>query len=72
MDIGRQTIKLNCPTCKRQFSVSLRQVANEETVKCICGQQTQLKDNNHSGRRAIGDINQAFKDIERTFKNIGR
>jgi hypothetical protein len=50
----------------------LKQVANEETVKCTCGQGIQLKDNNHSSRKAIQDINKSFKDLENTFKNLGR
>lgn len=72
IDISTQTVNLNCSNCKRSITVSLKQVANEETVKCTCGQEIQLKDNNHSSRKAIDDINKSFKDLENAFKKLGR
>jgi len=44
MDISNQTVELNCPECKREITVTLKQVANEATIKCNCGQEIQLKD----------------------------
>jgi len=72
IDISKQTVNLNCPNCKRSITVSLKQVADEATVKCTCGQGIQLKDNNHSNRKAIHDINKSFKDLENTFKKLGK
>lgn len=72
IDISKQTVKLDCPNCKRTITVSLKQVADEETVKCNCGQGIKLSDSNHSNRKAITDINKAFNDLENTFKKIGR
>lgn len=72
IDISKQTVKLNCPKCKKEISVSLKQVANEESVKCACGHGIQLKDNNGTNRKAINDINRSFKDLEKTIKNMGK
>jgi hypothetical protein len=72
IDISKQTVNLKCPNCKRSITASLNQVADEETVKCTCGQEIQLIDNNHSSRAVIHDINKSFKDLENTLKKIGR
>ncbi|MCC6721484.1 MAG: hypothetical protein IT243_04725 [Bacteroidia bacterium] len=72
IDISKQTVKLNCPNCKRSHTVSLKQVADERTINCTCGQGIKLKDNNHSSRKAIHDINKSFKDLENAFKKLGR
>ena len=34
IDISKQKININCPDCNRSFSISIRQVSNEELVKC--------------------------------------
>ena len=44
IDISKQTVKLDCPECKRPITVSLKQVADEVTVKCNCGQGIKLTD----------------------------
>ena len=44
IDISKQTVKLDCPECKRGITVSLKQVADEATVKCFCGQSIKLND----------------------------
>lgn len=72
VDIGKQTVAMNCPQCKRITNVSIQQVADEALVKCICGQRIQLKDSGGSNRKAINDINKSFKDLDRTFRNLGR
>lgn len=72
IDISKQTVKINCPECKRSITVSLKQVADQVTVKCICGQGIQLKDSNGTNRKAIQDINNSFKNLENAFKKFGR
>lgn len=72
IDISKQTVKVNCPECKRAVTVSLKQVADEVLVKCTCGQGVQLKDSNGTNRKAIHDINKSFENLERTFKKLGQ
>jgi len=71
IDISKQKVSINCPECKRSNTVSLKQVADEVTVKCNCGQGIKLSDNNGSVKKSIRDINKSFKDLENTFKNLG-
>ena len=52
--------------------MSLKQVADEVTVECNCGQGIKLTDNNGSAKKSIRDLNKSFKDLENTFKNFGR
>lgn len=72
IDISREKININCPECKRSITVSLKQVADQVSIKCTCGQGIQLKDSNGTNRKAIQDINKSFRDLENTIKNFGR
>ena len=54
------------------YSVTIKQVADEVLVKCSCGQGIQLQDSNGTNKKAIKDINKSFKDLENTFKKLGR
>ena len=72
IDISKQTVSINCPECKRSITISLKQVADEVTVKCNCGQGIKLTDNNGSAKKSIRDLNKSFNDLENTFKNFGR
>ncbi|MBL7885072.1 MAG: hypothetical protein JNL69_13445 [Bacteroidia bacterium] len=72
IDISKQSVKLDCPECKRSMSVTIKQVADEALIKCNCGQEIQLKDSNGTNKKAIRDINKSFKDLENTFKKLGR
>lgn len=72
VDISKQKVSINCPECKRAITVSMKQVADEVTLKCSCGQGIKLTDSNGSAKKAIRDINKSFKDLENTFKKLGR
>jgi len=72
IDLGRQTLELDCPSCKRRFNVSLSQIANQALIKCNCGQEIQLKDNNGKNKKVINDVNKSLKDMENAFKKLGR
>lgn len=72
IDISKQTVKVDCPECKRSITVSIKQIADEVLVKCTCGQGVQLRDSNGTNKKAIRDINKSFKDLENTLKNFGR
>jgi len=68
IDISKQSVNVNCPECKGSIKVSLKQVADEVLVKCICGQSIQLKDSNGSSRKAIYDINKSLKDLKKMIR----
>lgn len=72
IDISKQAVKINCPECKSQITVALKQVADEIVVRCSCRKEIQLRDNNSSAKKAIRDINGTFKDLENTIKKIGK
>lgn len=72
IDISKQTVKLDCPECKRANTVTLKQVADEATIKCSCGQSIKLTDSNGSAKKSIRGINKSFDDLERTFKKLGK
>ena len=72
IDISKQTVKLDCPECKKPITVSLKQVADEVLIRCNCGQEIQLQDSNGTNKKAIRNINKSFKDLERTFKKLGK
>lgn len=72
LDISKQTVKIDCPECKRTITVSIKQISDEALVKCNCGQGIQLKDSKGTNKKAISDINKSFKDLENTFKKFGK
>jgi len=72
IDISKRDVKIDCPNCKRSISVTFKEVADEISIKCICGQGIQLKDSDGSCRKAIHDINKSFKGLENTLKKLGR
>ena len=72
MDISKQKVSVSCPECNQSIKVSIKQIYDEQLVKCHCGQGIQLKDSKGSNKKVVRDINKAFKDLERTFKGFGR
>ena len=72
IDISKQTVGLKCPACKRAITVTLKQVADEDEIKCTCGQKVQLQDSNGTNQRAIQKINKSLTDLNNTFKKFGR
>ena len=72
IDISKQTVKVECPKCKRSISVTLKKISNEDIIKCICGQKIQLKDRNGTNKKAIKEMNKSFKDLEKTLKSFGK
>jgi len=72
IDISKHKTDINCPQCKRSISISMKQIADEISISCTCGQKIQLKDSNGSAEKSIRDINKSFKELENTFKGLGR
>jgi hypothetical protein len=72
MDISKESVKIECPDCKKSISVTLNQVAQEVMVNCICGQEIQLKDSKGTSKKAIEDVNKSLKDLEKAIKKLGK
>ena len=72
IDISKQSVKIDCPECKRSISVTIKQVADEVLVKCSCGQVIQLQDSTGTNKKAIRDINKSFKSLGNTLKKFGK
>ena len=72
IDIGKQTIEIDCPCCNCKVKATFKQAADEVKVTCTCGQVIQLEDNNGTCKKAIRDVNKSFKDLEKTFKSLGK
>lgn len=69
---SKQSVKIDCPECKRSISFTIKQVADEALVKCSCSQGIQLQDSKGTNKKTIRDINKSLKDLENTFKKLGR
>jgi predicted Zn finger-like uncharacterized protein len=73
LDISKQKVQIPCPNCQAKVTVTLKQVSNEETVKCnSCQVDINLIDNKKSAEKGIKDINKAFSDLEKAFKKFGK
>ena len=72
MVIGAVKIDINCPVCKKKQSVSLNDVSKGKHVKCACGQTIVLVDKDHSAQKGVKDLNNAFSNLEKSFKKFGK
>lgn len=70
-DISKTWIGINCPKCNYYFEIQLQDVELESTVYCHnCKQSILLVDNNASTAQGIQTIENAFSELEKTFKNL--
>ena len=70
IDISKEKVKIDCPECNRPITVLLKEVANEALIKCNCGQEIRLRDNNGTAKKSIMDINKSFKDHKNVIKKL--
>ncbi|MCB0494406.1 MAG: hypothetical protein KDC93_18540 [Cyclobacteriaceae bacterium] len=69
IDIRKREVGIHCPNCKRIARVSLKQVVDEETIKCMgCSKNIKLVDKNKSAHKAVRDINKSISDLQKAFK----
>lgn len=71
LDISKQKVDAKC-SCGIRHAATFQDVVNSKTIRCSCGAAIQLKDANGSVKKSVNDINKAFKDLENTFKKLGR
>ncbi len=72
IDISKQKVDGNCPSCNSKFTVTLGQVSRQETIRCVsCKEEIKLIDSESSAKKGIKNINKSFDELERTFKKLG-
>ncbi len=72
IDFSKQKFNIICSDCNQQVEVTIQQVADEEIIECRCGKIIKLQDKDNSAKEAIGKLNQAFDDLHKTFKTLGK
>lgn len=70
-DLSNEKIEIKCD-CGRKHVATLKDAMNRKVIRCSCGSNIQLNDNNGSVKKSITDINKAFRSLENTFKKIGK
>lgn len=71
LDISKQKVDVTC-SCRKKHHATFQDVINRKAIKCSCGATIQLKDGNRSVGKSVSNINKAFKDLESTFKKLGK
>jgi hypothetical protein len=73
IDLNQTWINTECPKCGYQGEVQFIDVKTERTIICHnCKVCIKLIDSEASVHSGIENINQAFKELEKTLKNFGR
>ncbi len=70
MDISKQKIEIDCSNCKSIIEVTLKQVADESTISCKCGQKIKLSDKDGSAKKSIKELNKALEDLDNSLKGL--
>ena len=67
--LGSSEVNAPCPKCKKDVTITLEKLANEETVICeSCGEHLHLKDEGGKAKEIV-DVS---KNLEKTLKNLGK
>ena len=69
IDLAKEKLEIKC-NCGKKYLASLKDVVNHKIIKCPCGANIELKDNNGSLKKGINNINEAFKNLDNAFKNF--
>ena len=70
-DLSKEKIDVKC-NCGRKHTATFQDAINGRIIKCICGDNIELKDSKDSVKKSVKDINKAFKDLENSFKSLSR
>jgi len=71
IDLSETEVSLKCPKCSFPLKVKMKQISNEEKVICgKCKTEIQLKDKDGSTKKGIREVNNAFKELQKTLKNM--
>lgn len=73
IDLNYTWIDIECPNCKYIDEIQLIDAKIEKLLFCNnCKIKIQLQDQEGSVYSGIETINNAFKDLEKLFKNFGK
>jgi len=70
MDIEEAQIDINCPDCGFINSVTLGDAINGSSLICVgCLKTIQLIDGDGETKRSVDEVNQAFNELGKAFRN---
>jgi predicted Zn finger-like uncharacterized protein len=70
--VDSMKVSIECPNCKTQNIVTLKQIEREESIKCVkCKTRIHLSDTNKSIKKATDKIQESFDELERNLKSLG-
>ena len=67
-DFEKRKVEVVCDKCGGKVPVTLKQIADQVTVSCRCGEQIQLKDAGHKAKEVIN----TFDDFHKKMKRFGK
>ncbi len=56
-DYGKNTIEITCAGCNKSHSITLNQIANEESKLCSCGELMIFHDDEANTKKLIIEMN---------------
>jgi len=71
-DLSTRKIDVECSSCKRKHTVTFSDVMNEKLIHCSCGTGMQLCDSNGSVKKGVQGVNAAMKELNDTFRSLGK
>lgn len=63
-DHGNDTIKVNCASCNSIHTLTLNQIANEESIFCECGELMIFKDEGGVCKKVIAQLNAQYNSAK--------
>ncbi len=77
---GDEKIDIDCPACSHNFSAKFKEVMGDKhIIKCPgCGQDIEINHDDTTKKtltdsnKALGELDESLKKLERTFKKFGR
>jgi transcription elongation factor Elf1 len=71
-DISQRKLDHNCPSCSSKNSFTLKQVQNQETIRCTNCQKEVALIKDDSVDKAVQDTNKIMNDFKNSIKKLGR
>ena len=68
-DLGKEQIEVECD-CGVTHTANFQDAIDKKIIRCRCGTNIQLNDDNGSVSRSVSELNKAFKDLDDTLKSL--